>query len=95
MPRETVSIVGTGRLGLISGFLSNSGGLLILKFTSWKRIPSSYMAAEVSSTLLNSKNTNFFSVFLLEPIIGFPASSTPPDFFKMSYKKSFSAFSLI
>jgi len=90
MPKLTVSRVGTGFLGLISGFLSNSGGLRILKFTSMYLIPSSYIAAEVSSTLRNSKNINFFSIFLELPIIGLPGSNTPPAFFKVSYKNSLS-----
>jgi len=90
IPSATVSKVGTGRLGFISGFFSYSGGLLILRLTSPNLIPSNYIAADVSSTDLNSKNMNFFSIFFELPIMGLPGSSSPPDFLRVSNKNSLS-----
>ena len=89
IPNATVSNVGTGLRGLISGFFSNSGGRLILKLTSMNLMPSSYIAADVSSTDLNSKNINFFSMFLLLPMMGFPGSRMPPARLSVSNKNSF------
>jgi len=48
------------------------------------------MATDVSSTDLNSKNMNFFSIFFELPMIGLPGSKIPPALFNVSNKNSLS-----